>query len=487
MHECDEKKLKSLNRWSAEEISTAIPTHLRFVKIVFFGLVVVGLITKGATEQVVLSMVAVGFGFITAICLVYSGEPIATKREFRISIILIVLLSGMVVAQSIPTHLLSSPAWNELSRIIKKPYETISVAPNDSINSIPSLILPFQVFITTLILFPTDREALRTASLISTIGGLLSIVAIIEFTLSPDTLLLSNKYYYLDSLTAPFVNRNTAGTFYGIVSIILVGRVVVEYRGAVVERRTPSGVYTKGRAEILRLWYLGMLLMCSSVALFLSKSRGATAATFLAFLVIIPLLSSGSKRESNGGGRFGSANTRYRYFVKVLALSLAICFVGIIFADRALFRAEVQGLDDGRICVATAAFRAASDNLWTGVGFATFRVFFPAYRDAKCGVYGIWDRAHSVYLEGYLGLGMMFVVALLVGIGTFFLAFWHGLRTRRRMRVYAALGISALLLVLAHSIVDFSVQIPGFSIVFAAIMGSLVTISRTHRSIYKSQ
>jgi hypothetical protein len=47
----------------------------------------------------------------------------------------------------------------------------------------------------------------------------------------------------------------------------------------------------------------------------------------------------------------------------------------------------------------------------------------------------------------------------------------HGVRTRRRDRIIPAAALSVGLLAALHSLVDFSLQIPGFAIVVFGLLG----------------
>lgn len=451
---------------------------------VFLALLTLGLLTRGAVNPMICSIIAGILGAITFFVLIMYGEPKATAPVFRIAIAIILVLVGWVVAQVLPIENMANPVWRDLGEFIATHSMTISVAPADSLAALVTLALPFVVFVTALALFPSDEEALRLLSYIALLGGVLALWAICEFLFSPHTLLVDEKRYYLDSLTAPFVNRNTAGTFYGLVSLVSAARIYIEVRQTDFRRLIFKTELARGKKRAR--WHLGIqiiLFIASLVALLLTKSRGGVGSTFAAYLLFVPLV---LWAPADGRGRapsFGSSRQQLIWrFVRTISGLMTVLIIGIVFADRALFRAEVQGLDDGRFCVAPAILRAARDNQLTGVGFATFRLFFPAYRDAQCGISGVWDRAHSVYLEAYLGLGLMFFVVLAVGVGMLVWTFVRGIGARRRLRPYPALGLAILLLVLAHSSIDFSLQIPGFAAIFAAAMAALVTISRGRSS-----
>jgi hypothetical protein len=84
--------------------------------------------------------------------------------------------------------------------------------------------------------------------------------------------------------------------------------------------------------------------------------------------------------------------------------------------------------------------------------------------------------AHNVYLEGLTAFGLAFVPLLFVFFAALIIIFRKGVRTRLRYRFAGQLGLAALLLVTLHSLVDFSVQIPGFAISFAIVLAPLATL-----------
>lgn len=456
----------------------------RLLSYIFFGFVAFGLLTYGAVNPLAGSIFTLLLGVIAIFALATQGEPKATAPVCRAAIVLVFVLAGWVIIQTLPLDKLANPAWQDLGAFVSAHPKTISVAPADSLAALPNLIAPFVVFITALVLFPSDEEAQHLLSFIALFGGALAIWAICELTFSPHTLLLEEKRSYLDSLTAPFANRNTAGTFYGLVSMISFVGIYIEAR--VIDFRSLMSGKRLSDQQKRSIWRIVLMFACfsgSAAALLLTKSRGGVGCTFIAYLFLVPLVLWAKTEGRNGRGAFSSSRRGLAWRVgKVVGGLAGVILVGAVFADRALFRAEVQGLDDGRFCVAPAILQSAKDNQLTGVGFATFRLFFPAYRDALCGVAGVWDRAHSVYLEAYLGLGWIFFALLLVGVGVLVWTLVRGIGTRRSLRAYPILGLAILVLVLAHSSIDFSVQIPGFATVFAAGLAAVVTISRGRSS-----
>jgi hypothetical protein len=158
-------------------------------------------------------------------------------------------------------------------------------------------------------------------------------------------------------------------------------------------------------------------------------------------------------------------------------VALALFVIVQLFGGRTLLRAEIQGVGDTRYCIMPGILSAIANQFPFGAGLASFENVFPAYRDPDCGLYGMWNRAHNVYLEGLFTFGIVFVV--LAGTAIVMLARFLiiGLKKRRGLRFAPETGVSALLLIVVHSAFDFSLQISGMAVILSALMAPLVTIS----------
>ena len=86
-------------------------------------------------------------------------------------------------------------------------------------------------------------------------------------------------------------------------------------------------------------------------------------------------------------------------------------------------------------------------------------------------MYGIYDRAHSTLLELAAEAGLPLASIVVIGWMIAFGVLAHGVRTRRRDRIIPAAALSVGLLAVFHSLVDFSLQIPGFAIVVFGLLG----------------
>jgi len=135
-------------------------------------------------------------------------------------------------------------------------------------------------------------------------------------------------------------------------------------------------------------------------------------------------------------------------------------------------RFDTQNLsDEGRLATYRATLHMIADHPWFGTGLGTFVWSFPGYRSAENSLRGVWDLAHSTPLELAADLGLPLAAAIgLAWILILALLFRAALR-RRRDGIVPLAALSVALIGLLHSMVDFSLQMPGYAIVAFAVVG----------------
>jgi hypothetical protein len=422
---------------------------------------------------------ATGFACLVALSsALILGPPLKTRWLFAIASVLTGVTMLWIELQTVPAigHGLGNPLWNDLKIAALPQAGSISIQPADSIAGLSFLALPLLTFLTGLTIIRSDADARRFMTLLAVIGGICAVYGLCQFLLFPTTNLFFTKTAYLDSLTATFVNRNTAGTFLGLACLVLTRYVwslsrEFSFSDMLQDLLSNRPVQTAGLTLFM---VISMLLGCTLMALFLTKSRGAIGSTVIASLFLVCFLVMQPSKQSPG---LQPAPSRKRAFLKASMACGFILLILVAFGGRALFRAEAQGTGDARYCVLPGIIELAKGEPLLGYGFASFRYAFPPYRDPKCGVIFVWERAHNFFLEGMIGLGAMFIVVVVVAISALLIALLIGVRDRRRMRSYSALGLASMVLVGLHALVDFSLQIPGMAAYFAAIMATTATIS----------
>lgn len=437
----------------------------------------------GAVTPVSLTLAYLASSGAAALGSLKPPEDSRIRRTYGLSLALVAFLTLYVLFQSwsFPGNPLGHPIWGAAQSLIGEIPSSISVAPGTSLSAILPLTMPFLIYCAGLCLFRSDSSAFGLFMILGVIGTLVAVFGLIQVAFLPQSLLFTEKVAYLDSLTSIFVNRNTVGTLLGLSSLaclVLLMRMVRQAAGpsALLRLLGDSG-FSRGRR--LRAWGISASILICILALFLSRSRGATLATAASFLLILPLLLQvqGSAQAENRRGEENEASRRRRM---LKGIGLALLIVGgfiVLFGGQFLLRLETRGVDASRLCVYTATLRAISDNWLFGTGFGTFESVFPSYRTLGCGSpYESFDKAHNVFLEGFLGLGMVFVPITLIVYGQISAILVRGLKTRRRLRFVPVIAMGAVMLVTLHSLVDFSLQIPGMAAYFAAFLAASTTI-----------
>lgn len=440
--------------------------------------VLVAVLPFGAVNPIPLSLATTFSCLVALISAAVFGPPVRTRWLFVTVLVMAVLAVGWIeiqTLQGLPAGF-ANPLWHDLGKAGVSANGAISIQPANSIATLMFIAVPVMTFLTGLTVIRSDDDARQTIAILAVGGALCAIYGLIQFGLFPNTNLFFPKTAYLDSLTATFVNQNTAGTFLGLASLALLRYVWSLSRNiswlAILQ---PASSSRKARTSKFAFFaFIAFLFTCSLAALFLTKSRGALASTVVALLFLVCFLAL-----QKGGQKAGFTSDRWRgkAALRLVGAVAAVVIVLGLFGGRALLRAEVQGTEDGRYCVLPGILELAKSEPLFGYGFGTFRYAFPPYRDPQCGVIYIWDRAHNFYLEGFIGLGLIFVVIAVVGISALLVAHMVGLRHRRSMRPYSALGLASILLVSLHGLVDFSLEIPGMATYFAALVAATSAIS----------
>lgn len=303
-------------------------------------------------------------------------------------------------------------------------------------------------------------------------GLLYAITGIVTFAIDPARIyLLHEKQAHLEWLTSPFVNRNTAGIYYGCCALIW-----LLFGCEPIERHWPSR-----RASLRCLWarldiparrrlagYALGWLTCL-LAMFLTGSRGGVGISLLAAVAAVTILFRNRMPRRYGLiMAFGIGS--------LVALALLQLLGGGVGA-----RFNTMGLsDEGRFSTYRATLRMIWDHPWLGDGFGSFEWVYPEYRTDDISLRGTWNRAHNSWLELASDGGMLMAGAVVIALLAAFGVLAHGVRTRRRDVIVplAALGASAAGAL--HSMIDFSLQITGYAIVIAALLGA--GLSQSFRS-----
>ncbi|MBK5960234.1 ligase [Rhodoplanes elegans] len=403
------------------------------------------------------------------------GLIAAPLRNLRIIHALVLGGIGAVVAgyaivlheQLSPTPWIATfhPVWAEAEKLLNHPVQpSVSVVRNEPFFALGAPLANILVLVLGLLVGIDRADARRLLQIAAWAGVVYAIYGLYGLIFDPHTILGREKTAYIGNLTGTFINRNTAATYFGSVSILWFLFLLEEVR-----KRLPTGPIPS--AELLHqvtedrdhqrtlLVPFSMLFLCL-VATFLTVSRAGSTLTVLLLAVTFVIF---FRRRLEG------RSTK----VIAVAASAAVALVVLqLLGGSVGSRFEVHGLSDaGRIATWQSTLRIIADNPWFGTGLGTFAWAYPAYRSADVSMWGVWAMAHSTPLELASEVGVP--LASLVGLawlGALSLLLWGALH-RRRDRIIPLAGFGVALLALLHSTIDFSLQISGYAIVAFGIVG----------------
>jgi len=401
------------------------------------------------------------------------SHPFAARRIIA-SIVLFLFVVLWAFAQTSPlaSMAFAHPIWGITSDALGTGLPaTISVDPPTTLRALMRLLTDASVLWLAIQL---SRDLSRALLLLQAIAAIVTayaayglILAIVDGAAIP----------FFDApaggpVRATFVNRNSFATYAGLGLIVVVALTLRLYRRAIPDaigvvsfRLSAFIAATGGRGSVLI--GAGLLIL---VALLGTLSRGGILSTAVALFAVLTLTAT---RQSQKRGERIEA-------IVLVAVVVAIAFV--FFGDRFVGRIAQSGLDDSsRAAVYLITLRAIIDAPLLGFGYGTFADVFPMYRDQSIPPFETWELAHNTYLEVWLGLGLLFGTALMAAIGLLALKCVAGAVTRQRAAIAPIVATAATLLIGAHALVDFSLQMEGVALTFMAILGAGVAQSESSR------
>ena len=380
-----------------------------------------------------------------------------------------------ILAQALPLDIqsLSDPIWKTASDILKTPLEGhISVNPHASLTGLMHLLSYAGVFWLSLQLNQAPDRATASLKALALIGAAYALYGIIVFFSGDEWILFYRKWTYFGSLTSTFVNRNSYATFAGL-TLLAATVFLIEHLKPVLNLSLPWRPKAVLLVETItsRSAWVTFLVVVIALALLLSASRAGTASSAMGLSTLL-LFYFGQHRHRN--------LTAIAMIAGLMAVAMTIFSVGGNHLTSRLTEDRVDSSFAIRASVYRQTFEAIKTVPWTGTGFGTYAEVFPAYRSPDTPDLILWDKAHNTYLENALELGVPAAALLDLSILLLAVACVEGVRRRNRQKLLPALGVAATVLVGMHALVDFSLQIPAVSILFAYLMG--LAVSQSHRS-----
>jgi O-antigen ligase len=437
----------------------------RFSSYLLFGVVALAPLPFGSTDAIIVAVWCMVLGVATAAATPRLLQP---GQFFLLGCAALLIAAFAIVLHeqlsSHPWFAAPDPIWGEASEALGvhlKP--SASIARNQPFFALGAPLAVMLSLICSFIVCADRRRAHQLIKVIAWSGVIYAVFAIVTFVVDPTHILWRTKIAYQTVLTGTFINRNTAAVYFGMCSMLW-----LLFLAEKVRSRLPSkgvsisnalNLILSGVSRDARL--LSVMLFICLAAMFMTGSRAGIVLSLMALVVSVV-------------ARF-YRDLRHRRSALIVVLFGAIISLVLleVMGAGVSGRFDAEGLsDEGRFETYRATWRMIADHPWFGTGLGTFAWGFPAYRSSAVSVWGVWDRAHNTLLEIAAEMGLPIAGLVVTGWVLVFGVLVRGILRRRRDLVIPVAALSAAVLAVLHSLIDFSLQIPGYAIVVFALVGA---------------
>lgn len=422
----------------------------------------------GSNEPAVLAFWCVCLGVAVA-----ATTPIFLRRAQLLPFWLVasVMLGyGYVLHEQLainPWYASVHPVWKSAEDALRLPLNgSVSIIKEQPLFSLGPALCNLLILLCSYVICADRHRARQLLLVVAWSGAAYAIYGITSFLIAPQHLLWLAKRAYTDSLTSTFVNRNTAAIYFGMCSIVWllllfesakrVETLRLSWRiSSIAELHVPKNILT----------IAGMTLLCLT-AMFMTNSRAGSIFSLLGCLI------------ASIGFYFRDLNSAKRILACAAIAFGAVALVFLIMGGNVNGRFDFQSLrSEGRFATYQSVLQMIRDRPWLGTGLGTFATAFTAYRPGDVSIMGLWDKAHSTPLELAAEVGVpltaIIVSVWVIGLGLL----TRGVLKRRRDQIYSVAALAVASAALAHSMIDFSLQIPGYSLIVFALVGAGVSQS----------
>jgi O-antigen ligase len=344
--------------------------------------------------------------------------------------------------------------WHDAGDLLGTPLDaTVSIARHQPYFAVGAPLAAMLALVCSLVVCADRSRARQLLQVMAWSGAAYAAFGIAQQLIEPTQVLWRDKQVDQTALVATFINRNTAATYFGSCSVVWLLLLCERIRRAGLSKFDLSAL---PRDAVIAF---SMLLVCLA-ATFMTRSRAGILLSLLALVIA-----------------FGAYSWRYlpprRLLAEISGSGIVALCVLVALGGGVMERFDEQGLTDrGRWEMYGSTLRMIADHPWFGTGLGTFAFNFPAYRIDVITMWGIWDRAHSTPLELAAELGLPLAVMIVAAWVAALAVLIQGIRVRRRDHMIPTAALSVALLALLHSLIDFSLQMPGYAIVVFALTGA---------------
>jgi O-antigen ligase len=408
---------------------------------------------------------------VLGVCLVLAPVPSLTGGQLALVGLAAIVIAAYALAlhEQLAEHpwfafAAPHPIWREAQAALHTPIvPIISIARNVPWLALGRPLLCALAMICGFLIGADQGRARRLIKLIAWSGAAYAAYAIFARVFDPTHILWQEKRAYLDSVTGTFINRNTAAAYFGSCAIVwslLFCETLRRDAAAGSLDWSAFAAHMISSPSKKSVVALAMFFLCLA-AMFMTGSRaGAILSLFALAIAFLGFFWRDLPRRAGYIGGF------------LGCVAVALILLQFLGGDVDA-RFDFAGLSDGgRLETYKSTLRMIAEHPWFGTGQGTFAYAFPAYRSSSISIWGVWDMAHNTPLEIAADMGVPVATLVIVGWIAIFAVLVRGTVIRRRGVLVPAAALAIAILATLHSLIDFTLQIPGYSIVALSLIGA---------------
>lgn len=335
-------------------------------------------------------------------------------------------------------------------------WHSITVSPHATWSGFVSVLVPLAIFLAVAQI--GEHSRIRLAQLLIALGAISLVVGLLQVAQGPESQLRFFEVTNPSEAVGFFANRNHfAALMY--VTLVLAATWLISIKPDFTRRQLLATHYL-----VLLAAAFG-LVVAIVAALAVARSRAGILLTMIAMVGLV-LLIRFSSRKPQGGSDEGGGVLR----LIAVTLGFALLFAAQFGLHRVMTRLGVDPLEDLRIPLTLTTLEEALRSFPFGTGIGSFVPVFAVVERPTELLATYANRAHNDFAEWLLELGI--VAPLLFGIALvwFISASVRVWRDRGHARQHLILQRAAtliVLLLLAHSLVDYPLRTTALMSVFA--------------------
>lgn len=372
------------------------------------------------------------------------GTLRVSLRDWSVEALLSLLLLGFLLGQVLPLgpFAVQTPEAGIVTA------HTISLSPGDTLLMFLRQLGYILFFFLVMQVAVNRRRAWMLLRVLFTVVAVYAVLGLVSLSWDV-TLLGMEKTSYAGYATGPFINRNSFATF--LAAGFVMGVALLLHALAGTDRPSPElwkrVAYGSGLVAAIALVTAALLATGSRMGVFAGLFGGA-----------ITMLFSATERRRLFGGVLVAV---------VLGGGLVLAY-GAGLLERVI---DLRQAAEGRSELYSQVWQAIVMRPWLGYGGGSFAIAFPLFQHPPLLGDVVWEKAHSSYLALWFELGLVAGSVPLLLIASIAARIVFSLRRSASRDVAALAALGTIVVFAVHSLVDFSMEIPGNTYLFLALAG----------------